>query len=158
MEESVRSTLPVTEALPHIDLHAIPHPAKRVVRAAEAAAPVETHSPSTPSTAWEAHYRAWVIGSDVFATVLVIAVAAAIIDRFAPHDMHAIGTAAAVLCALPASRAWSQRVLGEGAEEAESGFSGHETRLLETVRHRGVEILSQQPHHVAPRETALGLR
>jgi hypothetical protein len=49
--------------------------------------------------------------------VLVIAVAAAVIDRFAPHDMHAIGTAAAVLCALPASRAWSQRVLGEGAEE-----------------------------------------
>jgi exopolysaccharide biosynthesis polyprenyl glycosylphosphotransferase len=117
MEESVRSTSPVTEALPHIDLHAIPHPAKRVVRAAEAAAPVEKHSPSTPSTAWEAHYRAWVIGSDVFATMLVIAVAAAIIDRFAPHDMHAIGTAAAVLCALPASRAWSQRVLGEGAEE-----------------------------------------
>jgi lipopolysaccharide/colanic/teichoic acid biosynthesis glycosyltransferase len=31
--------------------------------------------------------------------------------------MHAIGTVAAVLCALPASRAWSQRVLGEGAEE-----------------------------------------
>src|ERR1700716_2269155 len=79
--------------------------------------PVEKDSPSTPSTAWEPHYRACVIGSDVFATVLVIAVAAAIIDRFAPHDMHAIGTAAAVLCALPASRAWSQRVLGEGAEE-----------------------------------------
>jgi exopolysaccharide biosynthesis polyprenyl glycosylphosphotransferase len=117
MEESVRSSSPATEALPHIDLHAIPDPAERVVGAVEAAAPVERHSVSTPSTAWEAHYRAWVIGSDIFATMLVIAVAAAIIDRFAPHDMHAIGTAAAILCGLPASRAWSQRLLGEGAEE-----------------------------------------
>jgi exopolysaccharide biosynthesis polyprenyl glycosylphosphotransferase len=117
MEESVRSSSPATEALPHTDLHTIPHSAERVVRAVEAAAPVEKRSVNTPSTAWEAHYRAWVIGSDIFATMLVIAVAAAIIDRFAPHDMHAIGTAAAILCGLPGSRAWSQRLLGEGAEE-----------------------------------------
>jgi exopolysaccharide biosynthesis polyprenyl glycosylphosphotransferase len=78
---------------------------------------VERPAPSTPSTAWEATYRGWVIASDVFATALVIAIAAAIIDKFSPHDMHALGTAAAVLCSLPASRAWSQRVLGEGAEE-----------------------------------------
>jgi hypothetical protein len=47
MQESVRSSSPVTEALPHIDLHAIPHPAKRVVRAAEAAAGRETFSQHT---------------------------------------------------------------------------------------------------------------
>ncbi|HEV7951386.1 MAG TPA: sugar transferase, partial [Glaciihabitans sp.] len=57
------------------------------------------------------------IGSDVFATALVIAIAAAIIDKFTPHGMYALGTAAAVLCSLPISRAWSQPVLGEGAEE-----------------------------------------
>jgi exopolysaccharide biosynthesis polyprenyl glycosylphosphotransferase len=117
MEESVRQSSPISEALPHIDLHAIPRTPPKGAQRAEIPAPVEKQSDKTPSTAWEGHYRAWVIGSDVFATILVISIAAAIIDRFAPHDMHAIGTAAAVLCSLPASRAWSQRVLGEGAEE-----------------------------------------
>jgi len=117
MEESVRQSSPISEALPHIDLHAIPRTPAKGAQRAEAPSPVERQSDTTPSTAWEGHYRAWVIGSDVFATILVISIAAAIIDRFAPHDMHAIGTAAAVLCSLPASRAWSQRVLGEGAEE-----------------------------------------
>ena len=117
MDESVRSSSPISDVLPHIDLQAIPRPSPRPVRAAEAPATAEKSAPRTPSTAWEARYRAWVIASDVFATALVIAIAAAIIDKFAPHDMHALGTAAAVLCALPISRAWSQRVLGEGAEE-----------------------------------------
>jgi exopolysaccharide biosynthesis polyprenyl glycosylphosphotransferase len=117
MEESVRSSSPISEVLPHIDLQAIPRPSPRAVRPVETSVAVEKPAPSTPSTVWEARYRAWVIGSDVFATALVIAIAAAIIDKFAPHDMHALGTAAAVLCSLPSSRAWSQRVLGEGAEE-----------------------------------------
>jgi exopolysaccharide biosynthesis polyprenyl glycosylphosphotransferase len=117
MDESVRSSSPISDVLPHIDLQAIPRPTPRPARPAEASATVEKPAPSTPSTAWEARYRAWVIASDVFATALVIAIAAAIIDKFAPHDMHALGTAAAVLCSLPISRAWSQRVLGEGAEE-----------------------------------------
>jgi exopolysaccharide biosynthesis polyprenyl glycosylphosphotransferase len=107
----------MSDVLPHIDLQAIPRPSPRPARPVESPATVEKPSPSTPSTAWEARYRAWVIASDVFATALVIAIAAAIIDKFAPHDMHALGTAAAVLCSLPISRAWSQRVLGEGAEE-----------------------------------------
>jgi exopolysaccharide biosynthesis polyprenyl glycosylphosphotransferase len=116
MDESVRSSSPAGETFPHIDFNTIPRPAKRSIRAADR--PVaEAVSPATPSTAWEAHYRAWVIASDVFATLLVIAVSAAIIDKLAPHNMHAIGTVAAVLCALPAGRAWSQQVLGEGAEE-----------------------------------------
>ncbi|SDW33073.1 Undecaprenyl-phosphate galactose phosphotransferase, WbaP/exopolysaccharide biosynthesis polyprenyl glycosylphosphotransferase [Amycolatopsis xylanica] len=113
MEESVRSSSPVGEATPHIDLRQIPRPAKRTPRAVVA----EDSSRKTPSTAWEAHYRAWVIGADVLATLVVIAISAAIIDKLELHNMHAIGTIAAVLCALPASRAWSQRVLGEGAEE-----------------------------------------
>jgi exopolysaccharide biosynthesis polyprenyl glycosylphosphotransferase len=117
MEESVRQTSPISEAFPRIELHTIPRTSTRGAHRAEGPSPVEKPSPATPSTAWEAHYRVWVVGSDVFATLLVIAIAAAIIDKFAPHDMHAIGTAAAVLCSLPASRAWSQRVLGEGAEE-----------------------------------------
>jgi hypothetical protein len=116
MDESVRSSSPVHGVLPQIDLHPISRPAKRPIRPAEILRSEESSRP-IPSTAWESHYRAWVLGSDVFATLLVIAVSAAIIDKVAPKNMHAIGTIAAVLCALPASRAWSQRVLGEGAEE-----------------------------------------
>jgi exopolysaccharide biosynthesis polyprenyl glycosylphosphotransferase len=71
------------------------------------------------ATAWERRYRAAVISGDILATVIVIAVAALVIFRIShqPYLLHASGTAATILCVLPISRAWSQHVLGEGAEE-----------------------------------------
>ena len=114
MEESVRPSYTVSQPPPHIDLQAIPRPAQRDGKPVEAAA---TPSPKALPAAWEARYRAWVIGSDVFITLLVIAISAFVIDRVAPHDMHAFGTILAVFVSLPVSRAWSPRVLGEGAEE-----------------------------------------
>ncbi|MFG1646347.1 sugar transferase [Amycolatopsis sp. NPDC049252] len=115
MEESVRPSYTVAQPPPHIDLQAIPRPAKR--DESPAAEPAGTPSPKALPAAWEARYRAWVIGSDVFVTLLVIAISAFVIDRVAPHDMHAFGTILAVFVSLPVSRAWSPRVLGEGAEE-----------------------------------------
>jgi exopolysaccharide biosynthesis polyprenyl glycosylphosphotransferase len=75
--------------------------------------------PRASSTSWERRYRAWVIGCDVFATLLVISAAALIILKITgrPYFLHASGTAAAILCVLPLHRAWSTHVLGEGAEE-----------------------------------------
>lgn len=75
--------------------------------------------PRASSTSWEARYRAWVIGADVFATLLVIATTAVLILEITgrPYFLHASGTAAAILCSLPLNRAWSQHMLGEGAEE-----------------------------------------
>lgn len=75
--------------------------------------------PRASSTSWEGRYRAWVIGCDVFATLLVIASTAFVILEITgrPYFLHASGTAAAILCALPFHHAWSQHVLGEGAEE-----------------------------------------
>lgn len=68
---------------------------------------------------WERRYRAFVISSDVAATLVVIAAAAFAILRITgqPYFLHASGTAATILCVLPMGRAWSQHVLGEGAEE-----------------------------------------
>ncbi|MEC3976772.1 sugar transferase [Amycolatopsis sp. H20-H5] len=117
MEESVRPSSTVSEPPPHIDLKSIPRPPRPAARLSPTSEQPEAPSPKTPSTAWEARYRWWVIASDVFATLLVIAISAFVIDRVAPQDMHAFGTAAAVFTALPLSRAWSQQVLGEGAEE-----------------------------------------
>ncbi|HKN52796.1 MAG TPA: sugar transferase [Amycolatopsis sp.] len=116
MEESVRPSFAVSNPPPHIDLQAIPRPAREGTPSG-APEPASTPSPKALPAAWEARYRAWVIASDVFAAVLVIAVAAFVIDRVAPHDMHAFGTMLAIMVSLPVSRAWSPRVLGEGAEE-----------------------------------------
>ncbi|WP_236794527.1 sugar transferase [Amycolatopsis sp. GM8] len=71
------------------------------------------------STRWERRYRAWVIGCDTFATLLVIATTAFVILDLTgrPYFLHASGTAVAILCSLPLNRAWSQHVFGEGAEE-----------------------------------------
>ncbi|WP_246244558.1 sugar transferase [Amycolatopsis pithecellobii] len=71
------------------------------------------------STRWERNYRAWVIGCDAFATLLVITATAFLILKITgrPYFLHASGTAAAILCSLPLNRAWSQHVFGEGAEE-----------------------------------------
>src|SRR5690349_3419155 len=113
MEESVRPSYTVSQPPPHIDLQAIPRPVKRDDHHGDTGGPAAKAWPA----AWEARYRAWVIGSDVFITLLVIAISAFVIDRVAPHDMHAFGTILAVFVSLPASRAWSPRVLGEGAEE-----------------------------------------
>ncbi|WP_240690541.1 MULTISPECIES: sugar transferase [unclassified Amycolatopsis] len=77
----------------------------------------EGDPPKTHAAEWEKRYRRTVIASDLVAACVVIAISAFVIDRLAPHDMHAFGTAFAILCALPASRAWSARVLGEGPEE-----------------------------------------
>ncbi|MEU6642874.1 sugar transferase [Saccharomonospora sp. NPDC046836] len=72
----------------------------------------------SPVLEWERRYRSWVVLGDVLATVLVVAVGALFIGGFDRFDeRHALGTAAAVLCSLPANRAWSTQVLGEGAEE-----------------------------------------
>ncbi|HWD03053.1 MAG TPA: sugar transferase [Amycolatopsis sp.] len=105
MEESVRPSSMVSDPPPHIDLQAI---------SAKAA---ESVSAKSHPAAWERRYRAWVIAGDIVIAFVVIGVSAFVIDRVAPQDMHAIGTALAVLCALPVCRAWSPRVLGEGPEE-----------------------------------------
>ena len=112
MEESVRPSSTVSEPPPHLDLRAIPGPSP-----APAAESVEQDTSKTHPAAWEKRYRTWVIASDVLAAFVVIGVSAFVIGRVAPQDMHAFGTALAVLCSLPVSRAWSQRVLGEGPEE-----------------------------------------
>ncbi|MEV6896772.1 sugar transferase [Amycolatopsis sp. NPDC051372] len=129
MEESVRPTFTVSEPPRHIDLQAmpeIPAPAGagsvKTATAAQASnatrpAPVESTTAKSHPASWEKRYRAWVIASDIVAAFVVIGVSAFVIDRVAPQDMHAFGTALAVLCALPVSRAWSPRVLGEGPEE-----------------------------------------
>ncbi|WIX75698.1 sugar transferase [Amycolatopsis carbonis] len=134
MEELVRPTSTVSEPPRHIDLQAmpeipgIPAPAgARTVKTATAhtaqasnatrPASVESATAKSHPASWEKRYRAWVIASDIVAAFVVIGVSAFVIDRVAPQDMHAFGTALAVLCALPVSRAWSPRVLGEGPEE-----------------------------------------
>ncbi|MFF4591487.1 sugar transferase [Amycolatopsis sp. NPDC001319] len=131
MEESVRPTSTVSGPPPHIDLQAMPEiPAPAGARTGKTAtahpvpavnaprpAPVESTTAKSHPASWEKRYRAWVIASDIVAAFVVIGVSAFVIDRVAPQDMHAFGTALAVLCALPVSRAWSPRVLGEGPEE-----------------------------------------
>ncbi|GAA3564859.1 sugar transferase [Amycolatopsis ultiminotia] len=109
MEEPVRPSATVSGPLQG-DLRAIPGLSHTA--AGEPAEPVKAHP-----AAWEKWYRTWVIASDVLAALVVIGVSAFVIGQVAPQDMHAFGTAFAVLCALPVSRAWSPRVLGEGAEE-----------------------------------------
>jgi exopolysaccharide biosynthesis polyprenyl glycosylphosphotransferase len=119
MDESVRSAPAVGAAVPPITLPT-PRPSARQPRVLELPGTPglsDQGSPQTPTAAWEAQYRAWVIAGDIFATLLVIAIGAGVIGKYQPHDMHVLGTIAAVMCSLPASRAWSQRVLGEGAEE-----------------------------------------
>ncbi|KAA9150520.1 sugar transferase [Amycolatopsis acidicola] len=115
MEEPVRKPFPGGEALLGLDLRRLPAPK----RALHAVGPDGKAPPRASSTAWEQKYRAWVIGCDVFATLLVIGAAALIILDVTgrPYFWHASGTAAAILCTLPLNRAWSRHVLGEGAEE-----------------------------------------
>ncbi|NKQ52816.1 sugar transferase [Amycolatopsis sp. K13G38] len=116
MEEPVRKQFPDGDALLGIDLRRVPGQPQRPLHAV---GPDGTTPPRASSTAWEGRYRAWVIGADVFAVLLVIGAAALLILRVTgrPYFLHASGTALAVLCALPFNRAWSQEVLGEGAEE-----------------------------------------
>lgn len=69
---------------------------------------------------WERMYRTWVIAGDALVTLLTVALAVIVVDRVGvagQNHLIALGTVAAVLCALPASRAWSRRVLGAGTEE-----------------------------------------
>ncbi|MER6900049.1 sugar transferase, partial [Amycolatopsis sp. NPDC000740] len=128
MEEPVRPWPADGVALPRVDLRAVPAPPVDVAapppgRAADdgldpaTVCPAEGDPPKTHAAEWEKRYRRTVIASDLVAACVVIAISAFIIDRVAPHDMHAFGTAFAILCALPVSRAWSARVLGEGPEE-----------------------------------------
>ncbi|MFC4002408.1 sugar transferase [Prauserella oleivorans] len=71
-----------------------------------------------PAMPWERRYRAWIVAADGLVTVLVVTIGALFIGDFQRFDEpHALGTAAAVLASLPASRAWSRNGLGEGAEE-----------------------------------------
>jgi exopolysaccharide biosynthesis polyprenyl glycosylphosphotransferase len=114
MEESVRSSSTVSGTPQHIDLQSIPLPPRRGTGVAAAG---DNTSARPPYAAWESRYRAWVIGSDVFTAFALIAMSAFLIDRSDPHDMHAFGTAAAYLFGLSVCRAWSPKVLGEGAEE-----------------------------------------
>ena len=116
MEEPARNGFPDGEALLGTDLRRAPTRPKRTLHAV---GPDGITPPRASSTAWEGRYRAWVIGADVFATLLVISAAALLILRVTgrPYFLHASGTALAILCALPFNRAWNQDVLGEGAEE-----------------------------------------
>ncbi|RZQ65533.1 sugar transferase [Amycolatopsis suaedae] len=74
-----------------------------------------------PATDWERGYRAWVVTSDLAATVVVVLLGAAVVGwlgwRTSASWVLAAGTVLAVACALAAGRAWNKRVLGEGAEE-----------------------------------------
>ncbi|WP_233574254.1 sugar transferase [Amycolatopsis panacis] len=83
--------------------------------------PVAPEAPPAPPkshpASWEKRYQATVVGSDLATSGVVIGISAFVIDRVAPQDMHAVGTALAVICALAVCRAWSGRMLGEGPEE-----------------------------------------
>ena len=102
MEESVRPSSTVNGTPQHIDLQSIPLPPQR---GAGNAAAVDTTSARPPYAAWESRYRAWVVGSDVFTAFVLILMSAFLIDRSDPHDMHALGTAAAFLFGLSVCRA-----------------------------------------------------
>ncbi|ATY12776.1 sugar transferase [Amycolatopsis sp. AA4] len=129
MEEPVRPWPADGVALPRVDLTAVPAPPVEVAAPPPGrpdadgrldpatVCPAEGDPPKTHAAEWEKRYRRTVIASDLVAACVVIAISAFVIDRLAPHDMHAFGTAFAILCALPVSRAWSARVLGEGPEE-----------------------------------------
>lgn len=73
-----------------------------------------------PVLAWERQYRSAVITSDVV-TVLTVTMTAAIVGVLTPtvgvQPGFALPTAFALLCALPARRAWHMSVLGQGVEE-----------------------------------------
>jgi len=120
MEEPVRPLTADGSAPPRVELKAAPAPPPvDLPPPAKAASPVETvaATPKSHAPEWEKRYRLTVVLSDLVASCVVIGISAFVIDRLAPHDMHAFGTAFAILCALPVSRAWSPRVLGEGPEE-----------------------------------------
>lgn len=70
-----------------------------------------------PVRPWERRYRAAVITSDGLAAVLVAVAALQVFGARAVQVWWALGTVVVVLCALPARRAWTRGVLGEGAEE-----------------------------------------
>ncbi|MBK1788063.1 sugar transferase [Prauserella cavernicola] len=111
MEESVWPSTGPEHGMPHIGSR----PASRSLRVVDGrsrgAAP-------TTALAWERRYRVWVILADTLATALVVVAGALFIGDFQRFDEpHTIGTAAAILCSLPASRAWNKHGLGEGAEE-----------------------------------------
>ncbi|MBN6040913.1 sugar transferase [Amycolatopsis sp. 195334CR] len=129
MEESVRrslpvNSLPVNDARPHIGLPAISRQPQR----AAPSAPADPRPPAPasrashrPSPDWESGYRSMVVLGDLVATTAVVAAGAFVLHGFGAEwpatQWLALGTVLAVVCALPASRAWNPRVLGEGAEE-----------------------------------------
>ena len=106
MEEPVRNPTPVD-------------PGSRTSARLHAVGPGEKIRPRAAAAPWEARYRACVVLADVTATLLVIAAGALIVLDVTgrPYFLHASGTVAAILCALPLHRAWSRQVLGEGTEE-----------------------------------------
>ncbi|GHF67758.1 exopolysaccharide biosynthesis polyprenyl glycosylphosphotransferase [Amycolatopsis bartoniae] len=107
MEDPVGKPFPEAGGVARVRLQPVPDVA------------TETSAPRASATSWERRYSACVIGCDVFATVLVIVSAVLVLVEVTgrPYLLHASGTATAILCALPLNRAWSQHVLGEGAEE-----------------------------------------
>ncbi|GAA4660649.1 sugar transferase [Amycolatopsis dongchuanensis] len=108
MEEPVGKRVPGTRGVARLRLPP-----------ASAAGTAEDARPRAAGTSWERRYSAFVIGGDVVATLVVIASAVLVLVELTgrPYLLHASGTTAAVLCALPFNRAWSRHVLGEGAEE-----------------------------------------
>ncbi|TCP56503.1 exopolysaccharide biosynthesis polyprenyl glycosylphosphotransferase [Tamaricihabitans halophyticus] len=70
-----------------------------------------------PPTGWERRYRHWVLASDACLTLVVILGGSLLFGAPGMDLLLALGTAVAVGSALPAVRAWQQRVLGNGAEE-----------------------------------------
>ncbi|TQJ01285.1 sugar transferase [Amycolatopsis cihanbeyliensis] len=118
MDESARSSSIAEGISPRIAPSAARPVPSAALRPARHTAPRTTTRP--PTMAWERRYRAWVIGGDALSTLLLVAVSAAVIDAAAERTDHVLiglGVACAVLLALPAGRAWTQQVLGEGAEE-----------------------------------------
>lgn len=109
MDESVWPSSPSDHGLPRRSANSAFRATTAVSRAARSA---------PAAMAWERRYRNWVIGSDILVTVVVVVVSGVLIGGAGRFDEpHALGTTAAVLLALPACRAWSQRGLGEGPEE-----------------------------------------
>ncbi|PXY29521.1 sugar transferase [Prauserella flavalba] len=111
MEESVWPSTGPERGLPPLGSR----PASRSLRVVDGKS---GRAAPSPVMAWERRYRSWVIFSDILATVLVVVVGALVIGDFQRFDEpHTLGTAAAILCSLPACRAWNRAVLGEGADE-----------------------------------------
>ncbi|SFB23046.1 exopolysaccharide biosynthesis polyprenyl glycosylphosphotransferase [Amycolatopsis marina] len=123
MDESARSLFAADGEAPGSG----PRPSSRAGRWDESSSRVRLRSVPepvediAPALAWERRYLASVITADVLVTLLVVALAVVFIEGLGGpvgvHQLIAFGTVLAVLAALPATRAWSLRVLGAGSEE-----------------------------------------